>query len=246
MYIRQSMKSNYSSSVSGPYLQMRDAIRRNFPNMKKIHGMFGVVMHEGQMMDGRMCINTLLTSSISKYTGQMNGSSLANYTEFIGFIKDKDGKIRGARVRDNIKNEEFDVHAKQVVNCTGIHADELRIKADPEMQPRIQGSRGTHLIFKRGILPLEGGIIIPKTRDGRLLFICNYLGHPMVGTTDEKCEITHNCKPTDEEVAFICRELEPYFGEDFDFKANLLSAWAGIRPLVKEFHSEPSEQQIKE
>lgn len=30
------------------------------------------------------------------------------------------------------------------------------------------------------------------------------------------------------------KELEPYFGEDYDFKGNLVSAWAGIRPLVKE------------
>ena len=89
------------------------------------------------MMDGRMCLNTLFTSSISKYTSQMNGASIANYTEFVSFIKDKDGKIKGARVKDKIKGEEFDVHAKCVVNCTGIHADDLRLKADPETQPRI-------------------------------------------------------------------------------------------------------------
>ena len=31
------------------------------------------------------------------------------------------------------------------------------------------------------------------------------------------------------------KELEPYFGEDYDYKNNMISAWAGIRPLVKEF-----------
>lgn len=54
--------------------------------------------------------------------------------------------------------------------------------------PRIECSRGTHLIFKKGLIPENAGIIIPKTKDGRLLFICNYLGHPMVGTTDVKCD----------------------------------------------------------
>lgn len=57
----------------------------------------------------------------------------------------------------------------------------------------------------------------------------------MVGTTDLKCDVTHYCEPTQEEIDFICKELEPYFGEDYDFKNNLISAWAGIRPLVKEF-----------
>jgi glycerol-3-phosphate dehydrogenase len=51
-------------------------------------------------------------------------------------------------------------------------------------------------MFKKGMLPKDSGILIPKTKDGRLLFIINYMGHPMVGTTDVKCENTHHCEPT--------------------------------------------------
>ena len=50
-------------------------------------------------------------------------------------------------------------------------------------------------MFKQGLLPVDSGIIIPKTKDGRLLFIINYLGHPMVGTTDVACDVTHYCEP---------------------------------------------------
>ena len=31
----------------------------------------------------------------------------------------------------------------------------------------------------------------------------NYLGHLLVGTTDEKCEPTHLCEPTQKEIDFI-------------------------------------------
>lgn len=54
-----------------------------------------------------------------------------------------------------------------------------------------------------------------------------------VGTTDEKCEVTHNCEPSQQEIDFIIQEIRPYFPEGYDFKANLISAYAGIRPLVK-------------
>ena len=54
-------------------------------------------------------------------------------------------------------------------------------------------SRGTHLIFKKGLLKENHGIIIPETKDGRLIFVINYFGHPMVGTTDEFCDKTHFC-----------------------------------------------------
>eukprot|EP00351_Strombidinopsis_sp_SopsisLIS2011_P001461 CAMPEP_0116877172 /NCGR_PEP_ID=MMETSP0463-20121206/8985_1 /TAXON_ID=181622 /ORGANISM="Strombidinopsis sp, Strain SopsisLIS2011" /LENGTH=94 /DNA_ID=CAMNT_0004524253 /DNA_START=1280 /DNA_END=1567 /DNA_ORIENTATION=+ len=90
-------------------------------------------------------------------------------------------------------------------------------------------------MFKKGdLFPNDMGMIVPETTDGRLLFIINYFGHPMVGTTDGNTEATHFCEPTQEEIDFIISELGPYFGPDYDFKGNLMSAWAGLRPLVKE------------
>lgn len=121
-----------------------------------------------------------------------------------------------------------------MVNCAGIFADELRMKDNPESIKRITGARGTHLMFSQGLLPENSGIIIPKTKDGRLIFIINYLGHAMVGTTDDKCEITHNIGPVEQDIDFIISELKQIFGDDFDYKKNMISAWSGIRPLVVE------------
>lgn len=100
-------------------------------------------------------------------------------------------------------------------------------------EARIVGSRGAHLIFKGGVLPANSGFIIPQTTDGRLLFTLNYMGQLMVGTTDEKCAVTHSCEPSQSEIDFIIDEIKPYFPDDYDFKANLVSTWAGIRPLAK-------------
>jgi glycerol-3-phosphate dehydrogenase len=77
-------------------------------------------------------------------------------------------------------------------------------------------------------------VIIPKTKDGRLIFVINYLGQTMVGTTDEKTPLTHHPKPDQTEVDFIIRELKQVFGDNYDYQGNLVSAWAGIRPLVQE------------
>lgn len=80
------------------------------------------------------------------------------------------------------------------------------------------GARGTHLMFSQGLIPDHTGIIIPKTKDGRLIFIINYLGHAMVGTTDDRCEITHHVAPIEQDIEFIVGELRKVFGEDFDYK----------------------------
>ena len=84
------------------------------------------------MNDSRMCMNSLLTSSIDKFAPGMKGSTLANYVEFKDYIKSADGKIEGAVLVDRLANKEFKVKAKVVVNCTGIFADEMRKKDNPE------------------------------------------------------------------------------------------------------------------
>ena len=96
-------------------------------------------------------------------------------------------------------------------------------------------------MFKKGLIPENHGMIVPETSDGRLLYIINYYGHPMVGTTDVFTEATHFCGPTQEEIDFLIDEIKPYLGQDYDYKENLMSAWAGLRPLVKKVESDKPE-----
>lgn len=61
---------------------------------------------------------------------------------------------------------------------------------EAEAKSRIIAARGSHLMYKKGLLPDHTGIIIPKTSDGRLIYIINYLNHAMIGTTDDMCDVT--------------------------------------------------------
>ena len=70
------------------------------------------------------------------------------------------------------------------------------------------------------------------------------MGNTMVGTTDVKCDVTHFCQPTQEEIDFMIEELKPYVGESFDYKNKLVSAWAGIRPLVTADQVEKTEFEL--
>ncbi|CDW82478.1 glycerol-3-phosphate dehydrogenase [Stylonychia lemnae] len=246
MYLRQLMKSNYDTGLQGPRIYGRQKVKNIFSELKAIHGQYGTVIYETQMMDSRMNLNALLTASIDKYIPGMKGANLANYTEFVDFIKNENGQITGAILNDTLKQKQFKVKCKVLVNCAGIYADELRIKDNKEAKQRITGARGTHLMFSQGLLPENSGIIIPKTKDGRLIFIINYLGHAMVGTTDDKCEITHTPKPIEQDIEFIVSELKQIFGDNFDYKKNMISAWSGIRPLVVETEEDKQQQILKE
>mmetsp|Transcript_8482 Transcript_8482/g.14258 ORF Transcript_8482/g.14258 Transcript_8482/m.14258 type:complete len:152 (-) Transcript_8482:882-1337(-) len=151
------------------------------------------------MYDSRMNLNSLFTATQDDYVSGMKGIALANYVTLKDFVKDGEGQIKGAVLRDLLSNTDFEVECRVAVNCAGISADTVRQlghSSGPDSQElfkRIQGSRGTHLMFKRGTLPKVHGVIIPKTKDGRLIYIIDYMGHPMVGTTDVACENTHHC-----------------------------------------------------
>jgi glycerol-3-phosphate dehydrogenase len=83
---------------------------------------------------------------------------------------------------------------------------------------------------------------VPETSDGRLLFVLNYFGHPLVGTTDVFDDATFHCEPSEKEIDFLIEEIKPFLGKDFDYKGNLLSAWAGQRPLVKSSTKDKAEE----
>lgn len=232
IYYKQLMNSEYQEKFSGPRPLLKSTLRAHFPNLPQIHAMAGSVMYEGQINDGRTNVLALLSATVDQLTKGMVGANIANYVEFNEFVKDKEGRIEGATVTDTLGKKQFTIRSKYVVNCTGVMADHLRTLDNPAVPSRILGSRGTHLIFRGDLVPEGEGVIIPKTKDGRLLFIINYFGNTMVGTTDDECEKAFTCKPEDYDIKFIFEELKPYFGHDFDFEGQLISAWAGMRPLV--------------
>lgn len=78
-----------------------------------------------------MNLNAILTSTVNQYVPGMKGSNIANYTEFVDYIKNADGKIEGAILYDSLRKKQFKVFCKVIVNCTGIHADEMRLKDNP-------------------------------------------------------------------------------------------------------------------
>jgi len=94
-------------------------------------------------------------------------------------------------------------------------------------------SSGAHVVLPAPSQKLQLGVLIPKTRDKRVLFVLPWLDHVLVGTTDVEASLTDNPKASEAEMAFIKQEYENYF-EGTVTSENVLSSWAGLRPLVNE------------
>src|SRR6202050_2194616 len=120
-------------------------------------------------------------------------------------LLEQDGSAHGVQALDAESGETLQVRAANVVNATGVWADELRPQElhDEAELPRIRPSRGTHVTFRHEDLPLVGGAIVPAG-EGRTIFALPWLGHTLVGTTDNDYEgPLERIKPAEEDVEYL-------------------------------------------
>src|SRR5690606_1307699 len=94
-------------------------------------------------------------------------------------------------------------------------------------------SQGVHLTLPRDFLPGDKAILIPKTDDGRVLFVVPWNGRTIVGTTDTpRDDLPLDPPALPAEVDFILSTATRYLSRK-PTRADVTSVWAGLRPLVK-------------
>jgi glycerol-3-phosphate dehydrogenase len=160
------------------------------------------------------------------------GAVCANRVDVTALLE-RDGRAAGVHVRDAESGASFEVRAANVVNATGVWADELRPQElhDEAELPRIRPSRGTHVTLRHEDLPLVGGAIVPAA-SGRSIFALPWLGHTLVGTTDNDYEgpLDH-IEPSGEDIAYLLDATSAFFGTELA-AGQLTGAFAGVRPLI--------------
>jgi glycerol-3-phosphate dehydrogenase len=160
------------------------------------------------------------------------GAICANRVDVTGLLE-HDGHAHGVHALDLESGERFDVHAANVINATGVWADELRPQElhDEAELPRIRPSRGTHITLRHDDLPLVGGAIVPAGA-GRSIFALPWLGHTLIGTTDNDYEGSlEHIEPSGEDIEYLLSAVNEFFGSQLR-EGDLTGAFAGVRPLI--------------
>jgi glycerol-3-phosphate dehydrogenase len=186
----------------------------------------GVVYHDGQFDDARLLIHLVMTAADL-------GAVVLNHTPVTGITRDPTGLVTGVTTRDTETGTEWHAAAKVVVNAAGPFCDDVRRMADPTAAPLVAASQGSHVVLDRGFLPSDHALLIPETPDGRVLFAIPWHGHTLVGTTD--VGIPHapfDPVPMAAEIDFILETAGRYLNRRPE-RSDVLSTFAGIRPLVK-------------
>ena len=185
-----------------------------------------IVYRDGQFDDARLNVALACTAAHA-------GAVAANYVKVTALVKDlRTGRVVGVKAKDVVDGgREFEVRAKVVLNCTGPFTDAVRKMSDGSRMDIMTPAGGAHLTLPKHFAPDAEGLIVPKTKDGRVVFMLPWLGGVIAGTTDALAPVTLRPRASADEVDFILDSIAPYLSVPAT-RADVTSVWSGIRPLA--------------
>lgn len=196
----------------------------------------GAVYYDNNVDDARLTIEVLKEAVI-------RGADALNYCKVIGFIKDN-GKIIGIKCNDLEKDSNFEIRATLIINATGVWTDQLLENYPDDIpKPLIRPTKGVHLQFKRKDVKNKMATIIRSITDDRAFFVLpRNEKFTIIGTTDtDYKEDLANPFCDKEDADYLIESVKHYFPKvelDYD---KIISAYAGLRPLIMQKGKSESE-----
>ena len=172
-----------------------------------------------------------------------DGACAINYLKAESLIINEQGLVVGANLVDTLSQDSshtYAIHAKVVVSATGAWADTLRMQASKQTEQtfhkQIRPSRGSHLVVSQERLPLTQAYTFLHPVDKRAVFVFPWENRTVLGTTD----LDH--PPLDDkEVGITSAEVDYLLAATNDLfdhaklsREDVISTWAGVRPLISE------------
>lgn len=166
------------------------------------------------------------------------GAAVLSRTRAVAPIVERKGRGRrlaGATLRDEMTGETYDVRASVVVSATGPWTDEaLRaLGREPKKAPLLRLTKGIHVVVPASKLPLNAAAAMTHPRDGRVLFAIPWFERSIIGTTDTDWKgAPGDVRVESADVDYLLEVAARYYPSAGLTRADVVSSWAGLRPLV--------------
>ncbi|MBP3946318.1 glycerol-3-phosphate dehydrogenase/oxidase [Psychrobacter sp. K31L] len=219
----------------------KDAFLRLNPHIKQ-NNFLGASQFSDAVTDDSRLVMRVLDEAIH------DGAQAINYLKAESLLTNEQGLVIGAALKDTADSDSitannaqtYNVHAKVVVSATGAWADNLRMQASQQTEQtfnkQIRPSRGSHLVVSQERLPLTQAYTFLHPVDKRAVFVFPWENRTVLGTTDldhpplgdEEVGITS------EEVDYLLTATNDLFDDVNLNQEDVISTWAGVRPLISE------------
>jgi glycerol-3-phosphate dehydrogenase len=185
----------------------------------------GALYFDGQVDDARLTLETIRAA-------HRHGAAIANYVQVDSLIKEA-GRIVGVQAHDVLNGQRFSIRSRIVVNATGPWTDTLLQLDNPQSPRRLRPTKGVHILVPKSKMGGDNAVAFPAHSDGRLMFLIPWGDFTIVGTTDTDYDGNYDNVHADKaDVDYIVASANHAFAESPIDKSDIISAYAGLRPLV--------------
>jgi glycerol-3-phosphate dehydrogenase len=209
----------------------------DFPYLQAVGLKGAVCFYEGQTDDARLTLRVLQEA-------RQCGAQALNYAEVTQLLKQPNGAVCGVAVHEQGSAEVHQLHAKQVIAATGAWADRLRQQVRHNPKEHLRPLRGSHLLFSAERLPIHSTLVLEHPRDRRPGFITLFQGRVMLGNTDidHRTDLQTEAAISAAEVEYLLENIQHHFPALNITSADVLSSFAGVRPVVDSGQADPSKE----
>lgn len=194
----------------------------------------GSIYAEYRTDDARLTIEVL--KSAHRY-----GANSLNYLECLQ-VTEKDGIADSVVCLDHLSHKKVEVKFKVLVNAAGPWVDQVRGMSEPIKGKRLYLTKGVHIVVSKSKLPIKHATYFDVPRDTRMIFAIPRLDVTYIGTTDTYYEGDKDkVLITAEDVDYLLNAVNQTFQIEDLKKTDIISSWAGIRPLIYEDRKSASE-----
>lgn len=193
-----------------------------FLNTKELLGAYAY--SDAYMDDDRLVFETMRSATAL-------GATCASYVKAIGAEFGDDGKMTAAIAQDARTGKKLTIRARHFVSTVGPWTDALGEHLFKTWKKILRPAKGVHLTFHRERLPLHDAVVMAA--EERIVFGIPRHDMVIVGTTDTDFKgDPYDVRADDADVDYLLGVTDQYFPGARVTRADIVSAYAGVRPLV--------------
>ena len=202
----------------------RAGVRKLFPDVRRDKLVGGIEFYDARVDDARLVMTLVRTA-------QSFGAHAASRTQVVDFVNGPGGRVTGAEVVDLETGQRHTIHARQVINATGVWTEDTEALADGEKGLQVLASKGIHVVVPKERIQGDTGLFLRTEKS--VLFIIPWQRYWILGTTDTPWEQDRlHPVATRADVDYILEHANDVLSSDLTFD-DLIGVYAGLRPLVQ-------------
>lgn len=176
--------------------------------------------------DARLVMDTVRSAA-------QHGATVLNYTRLAA--AERSGERWNCTLEDMETGATYELKSRTVVNATGPWSDKV-----PHSNTSLRLTKGVHLVIDRHRLPVPDAVVMAE--GSRILFAIPWGERVILGTTDTDYQgalAEPTCDADD--IQYVLDVTNSAFPQAQLKPSDLISSWAGLRPLVADRNGNPSD-----